>query len=59
MSAGGDVDNPDSSCLGVSSSLGEGGHQQVGQQEVTQVVGGHLGLVTILSYLPENMIVKR
>ena len=34
MSAGGDVDNPDSPSLGVSSSLGEGRHQQVSQQEV-------------------------
>ena len=54
MGAGGDIDNPDSLVLGVSSGLGEGGHQQVGQQEVAQVVGGHLGLVTILSHLPEH-----
>ena len=54
MGAGGDIDNPDSLVLGVSSGLGEGRHQQVGQQEVAQVVGGHLGLVTILSYLPEQ-----
>ena len=54
VGAGRDIDNPDSLVLGVSSGLGEGGHQQVGEQEVAQVVCGHLGLVTILSYLPEQ-----
>ena len=54
MCAGGDIDHPGSPGLGICSCLGQGRHQQVSQQEVAQVVGGHLGLVTILSHLPEH-----
>ena len=53
MGAGGDIDHPGPPGQGVSRSLGQGWHQQVSQQEVAQVVGGHLGLVTILSYFPD------
>lgn len=52
MSAGGDIDHPGAPRLGVRRGLGQGRHEQVGQQEVAQVVGGHLGLVTILCHLP-------
>ena len=54
MGTGGDIDHPGSPRLGICCCLGQGRHHQVSQQEVAQVVGGHLGLVTILSHLPEN-----
>ena len=53
MGAGGDIDHPGTPSQGVSCGLGQGRYQQVSHQEVAQVVGGHLGLVTILSYFPD------